>query len=167
MTKNVFMQEAGSEGSAGGTTEKRKRAPKTNLLDIQRGRLPLALVAAVRFVEPAEVSNNDLAKKYGTSVGKIFDIRKGRNFSYIDSAFKPSSEDLKAAEVWAKGAAQHGGDEAAIMAAVDKLGVASEDEAKSQAAKISAARSKGPRQPKAKSAEGSDAPTGDAKSLLQ
>lgn len=182
--KHGFMQEAEAQASTGGQpapqpNEKgtkadgspRQRAPKTNLLDIVRGRMPLACVAAVRFVEKAEVSNNDLAKKYGTSVGKIFDIRKGRNFGYITKDYKPSAEDIKAAEAWAKEAAKHGGDEAAVMAAVDKLGKATDEEAKKQAESISAARSKGPRQPsgpKTGETAGQAAPKpGNAKELLK
>lgn len=166
----VPMNEAtgSNDGAGGATTEKKKRAPKTNLLDIVRGRMPLACVAAVRFhVDPAK-SNNDVAKIFGTSVGKIFDIRKGRNFGYIDASYKPSDEDFKAAEAWAKQAAQHGGDEAAVMAAVDKLGKASPEEAKAQADKITSARSKGPRAPKAaKAGEATGAASGNAQDLLQ
>jgi hypothetical protein len=153
---NGYMQEAEAEKSTGGdagTAEKKKRAPKTNLLNIVRGRMPLACVAAIRFHVKPEVSNADVAKIFGTSVGKVFDIRKGRNFGYIGEDYKPSEADLVEAAKWAKAAADHGGDEAAVMAAVDKLGKATPDEAKAQAEKITAQRSKGPRQPKAK-AEG-------------
>lgn len=164
----VLMNEAtdGTSGSAGGAAP-RKRGPKVNLLDIQRGRIPLALVAAIRFQEPADKSNKELANKYGTSVGKVFDIRKGRNFGYVTESYKPSQDDIKAAEAWAKGAAQHGGDEAAIMAMVDKLGVATEEEAKAQAATITAARSKGPRQPKGEKPAAGGEGSGNATDLLK
>lgn len=172
-----IMQEAEGQQSSGGSdtgsTDKgttadgqpRKRAPKTNLLDIVRGRMPLACVAAVRFQVSAEKSNADVAKAFGTSVGKIFDIRKGRNFGYITETYKPSEEDLKAAQAWATEAAKHGGDEAVIMAAVDKLGKASAEEAKSQAEKISASRAKGPRQSAGPKPEAQ--PAGNAKDLLK
>ena len=64
--------------AATGDAVKKTRAPKTNLLDIARGRLPLLFVHAIRFTEDAAVTTAALAKKYGTSVGKVFDIRKGR-----------------------------------------------------------------------------------------
>lgn len=166
MVKFVVMQEAEGQTTAGGNGGK-KRAPKTNLLDIVRGRMPLPLVAAVRFVVKSDVTNAEVAKTFGTSVGKIFDIRKGRNFEYVTKDYKPSKEDLEAAKKWAAEAMKHGGDEAKIMAAVDQLGVASEDEAKAQAEKITAARSKGPRQPKAKPAEGESSGSTDAASLLK
>lgn len=162
--KRIYMNEANGDPSGGAPAEKKKRGPKVNLLDIQRGRLPLALVFAIRFQEKAEVSNNDLAKKYGTSVGKVFDIRKGRNFGYVTADYKLTEADKAAAETWAKGAAAHGGDEAAIMHQVDQIAVASADEAVAQAAKITAGRSKGPRQPKAPATAG--APAGNAAELL-
>lgn len=168
-TKHVFMNEAGGVDTNGGTPEKKKRGPKVNLLNIVRGRMPLACVAAIRFVEKADTSNADVAKKYATSVGKVFDIRKGRNFEYITADFKPTDEHIKEAEAWAKQAAEHGGDEAAIMASVDKLGKATEEEAKAQGEAITKARSKGPRTPKAKTEAGTGEGTGtggDPASLL-
>ena len=59
--------------------------------------MPLPIVYAIRFQEDAGAKNSDLAKKYGTSVGKVFDIRKGSNFGYIDNNYKPSAEELAAA----------------------------------------------------------------------
>lgn len=159
-----------SNDAGGASPEKKKRGPKVNLLNIVRGRMPLACVAAIRFQVPAEVSNADVAKVFGTSVGKVFDIRKGRNFGYIDAEYKPSEQDIKDAEAWAKqaGAESIGGDEAKIMAAVDKLGKATGDEATAQAAKITAARSKGPRGPKAPKTDAAPAgTTGNAAELLK
>lgn len=162
----VVQAEAGETAEASGAAPK-KRGPKVNLLNIVRGRLPLALVACIRFHEPADKSNNDLAKKYGTSVGKIFDIRKGRNFGYVTADYKVTDEDLKAAEAWAKSAEAHGGDTAAIMAAVDKLTKASADEAAAQAAKITEQRSKGPRGPRKPKDEGAKSTgSADAAALL-
>ncbi len=79
---------------------KATRAPKNpdNILDIVNGRLPLPLVFQIRFKETGTVA--DTAKKYGTSVGKVFDIKKGRNFGYITEAYKPSADEIKAAKDW-------------------------------------------------------------------
>lgn len=83
------------------TTEVRKRAEPTNFLPIVRGRLPLLFVHAIRFDKVLNVmQNKDLAAKFATSVGKVFDIKKGRNFSYVTEGFKPSAEDVAAAEAW-------------------------------------------------------------------
>ena len=81
------------------TAETKVRAPKdpSKALDILNGRMPLPIVYAIRFQEDAGAKNSDLAKKYGTSVGKVFDIRKGSNFGYIDKDNKPSAEELAAA----------------------------------------------------------------------
>ena len=81
------------------TAEIKVRAPKdpSKALDILNGRMPLPIVYAIRFQEDAGAKNSDLAKKYGTSVGKVFDIRKGSNFGYIDKDYKPSAEELAAA----------------------------------------------------------------------
>ena len=81
------------------TAETKARAPKdpAKALDILNGRMPLPIVYAIRFQEDAGAKNGDLAKKYGTSVGKVFDIRKGSNFGYITKDYLPSAEELAAA----------------------------------------------------------------------
>ena len=81
------------------SAETKVRAPKdpAKALDILNGRMPLPIVYAIRFQEEAGAKNSELAKKYGTSVGKVFDIRKGSNFSYITKDYKPSAEELAAA----------------------------------------------------------------------
>jgi hypothetical protein len=118
------------------SAEKPKRAPKNpdNILDIINGRLPLALVYLIRFKETGTTAER--AKKYGTSVGKVFDIIKGRNFGYIAEGYKPSTDEVAAAKAWcetgktAKGKSlkEAGGDPDAIMAAVSALGVATAEE---------------------------------------
>lgn len=122
----------------------KKRAPKTNLLDIARGRLPLMFVHSIRFKETA--GNAETAKKYATSVGKVFDIKKGRNFGYVNDTFKPTQEDIAAAQKWADEASKHGGDKGALGDVIASYTPATADEAKAQAAAITAARSKQPGQ---------------------
>jgi len=46
------------------------------------------------------MGNKDLASKFATSVGKVFDIKKGRNFGYVKADFVPSAEDVTASEAW-------------------------------------------------------------------
>jgi hypothetical protein len=82
-------------------TEARKRAAAANFLPIVRGRLPLIFVHAVRFNDAVKaMGNKDLASKLGTSIGKVFDIRKNRNFAYVTAGFKPTAEDVAAAKSW-------------------------------------------------------------------
>jgi hypothetical protein len=83
------------------TETERKRAPASNFLPIVRGRLPLVFVHAIRFDEVLNaMSNKDLAAKFATSVGKVFDIKKNRNFSYVGADFKPTQDDMAAAQAW-------------------------------------------------------------------
>lgn len=94
--------EALAAASAAAATETaRKRAAAANFLPIVRGRLPLIFVHAVRF-DPVigAMGNKDIASKFATSVGKVFDIKKGRNFGYIMADYKPSVEDLAAGQAW-------------------------------------------------------------------
>lgn len=112
------------------------RAPKNpdNKLDIINGRLPLPLVFLIRFKETG--TNNDLAKKYGTSVGKVFDIKKGRNFGYIDANYLPSAEEMTAAKAWcetgktAKGKSlkEAGGDPDGILSMLGTMTVATAEQ---------------------------------------
>jgi len=92
---------AGDAAAAAAAEGARKRASAANFLPIVRGRLPLVFVHAVRF-DPVigAMANKDTAAKFATSVGKIFDIKKGRNFGYVDASYKPGAEDLAAAQAW-------------------------------------------------------------------
>lgn len=111
---NAGQAAAGTETSA--AVEARKRAAASNFLPIVRGRLPLIFVHAIRFDSVLNaMSNKDLATKFATSVGKVFDIKKGRNFGYVNAEFKPSAEDVAQAEAWI---AQVGGTNAKGLATV-------------------------------------------------
>lgn len=91
-----------TETTAAVETTERKRAPAANFLPIVRGRLPFVLVHAVRFHPViSQMGNKDIASKFGTSVGKVFDIKKGRNFGYINESYKPTAEDITNAKAWA------------------------------------------------------------------
>ena len=93
----------------------RKRAAAANFLPIVRGRLPLIFVHAVRFDDVvSKMGTKDAAAKFGTSVGKVFDIHKNRNFSYIGADFKPTADDVTSARAWAE---QIGGQNAKGMTA--------------------------------------------------
>ena len=72
-----------------------KKAPVK--LDIINGRMPLAIVYCIRFLEDSEVKDGDLATKYKTSNGKISDIRKNRNFGYVTEGMNFSTADIEAA----------------------------------------------------------------------
>ena len=98
MTEQTIAEQA--EAAAATETEgKKQRAAAANFLPIVSGRLPLIFVFAIRF-NSGEVANSELAKIYSTSVGKVFDIKKGRNFSYVTKDWKPTQADVDAATAW-------------------------------------------------------------------
>ena len=144
----ILMAAAEAAVSAGGTAtapdtnvaeaEKKTRAPKNpdNILNIINGRMPFPLVALIRRKALGEKSTAEYAKAFGTSVGKVFDIAKGRNFGYIDASYKPSAEEVEASKKWctemktAKGQLlkEAGGDPDAILKALGEMGVATAEE---------------------------------------
>lgn len=135
------------------STEGRKRAAASNFLPIVRGRLPLVFVHAIRFDQVLNaMSNKDLAAKFATSVGKVFDIKKGRNFAYVDASYKPTQDDVAAAESWiaqvgaenAKGL-NAAGDKSLMQSTLDEYkarGLASAEEAAAFSAARTATRAK-------------------------
>ena len=71
-------------------TEVVKKAPQ-----IIRGRIALTIVYLIRFVEAAETGTKALAEKYGTTVGKVDDIRKNRNFAYVTEDVRFTQEQIQ------------------------------------------------------------------------
>lgn len=57
--------------------------------DIIQGRMPVAVVHLLRFGSNKADATKDLAVKFGTTVGKVDDVKKSRNFAYVvaDTAF--------------------------------------------------------------------------------
>lgn len=70
---------------------------------IIKGRIAIVLVYLIRFVEPAAKSTKELAEKYGTTVGKIDDIRKVRNFAYVTEDVRFTTEQKAEAEKFITG----------------------------------------------------------------
>lgn len=143
---------AGDAATAEAAATERKRAAASNFLPIVRGRLPLIFVHAIRFDKVLNaMANKDLAVKFATSVGKVFDIKKGRNFGYVNEGFKPTPEDVTTAEAWisqvgaanAKGQTAQG-DKNLMQTTLDaykERGLASAEEAAAFAAARTATRS--------------------------
>lgn len=94
-------------------------------VDIIRGRMPVAIAAAIKLVEPADAKDSDLAAKYRTTNGKISDIRADRNFAYIKKGFKPTKEMVALAKAYATECEGTN----SIMKAVKSFGIATEAEA--------------------------------------
>jgi len=69
-----------------------EKKEKKLIPDIIRGRMPIAIVAMVRFGDQKLGATKDLATLFGTTVGKIDDIKKRHTFSYLPETFKPTTE---------------------------------------------------------------------------
>ena len=70
--------------------------------NIINGRMPVAVVAQIRFGNNKGDSTKELAAMYGTTVGKIDDIKKNRNFAYVGADFKPTREQIDQGVEWLK-----------------------------------------------------------------
>lgn len=69
--------------------------------EIINGRMPIAAVYVARF-EFADGPASEVANQFGTTVGKIADIRKGSNFGYITADTKFTAEQKQDALDWIK-----------------------------------------------------------------
>jgi hypothetical protein len=158
-------------------TPARKRAPATNLLPIVSGNMPLLFVHAIRFDETVKaLSNKDISSKFATSIGKVYDIVKNKNFTYVDESWKPTEADLEKAVAWVSriGAEnKHGlptqGDADMLSELIDKYkaaGLASAEDAEMIAAKRAQARGPVGRKKGAKKEGAEAAAPADADSLL-
>lgn len=66
-----------------------------------KGRMPLPIVHMIKFGESA-LTDGAMAKKFGTTNGKVSDIRKDRNFSYVTAEYVPSADAIEGAKVYAR-----------------------------------------------------------------
>ena len=71
-------------------------------VEIIRGRMPVAVVYLARYGNKKGEATKTKADKFGTTVGKIDDIAKGRNFAYVTEAFRPTQEMKDQALEWLK-----------------------------------------------------------------
>ena len=71
-------------------------------VEIIRGRMPVAIVYLARCGNMKADSTKVKADKFGTTVGKIDDIAKNRNFAYVTETFRPTDEQKKQGFDWLK-----------------------------------------------------------------
>lgn len=83
-------------------SDKVETKPAAAPTEIIRGRMPVAVVYMARFGDQKGESTKAKADKFGTTVGKIDDIVKGRNFAYVTAAFRPTQEQKDQALEWLK-----------------------------------------------------------------
>jgi hypothetical protein len=141
------MSEQNQTENTEASTEK---APRPEII---RGRMPVAVVALARFGSPKDLSTREAANALGTTVGKIDDIRKNRNFSYVTADFRPTEQQKADALAWLD---KHpSGVNADLRAELANTDVATEE----QAAAFESARSSA-RGQNAKTADGAEADAG-------
>lgn len=80
--------------------ETTEAAPKAPPKEIIRGRMPVAVVALARFGSQKDAATKTLADAFGTTVGKIDDIKKNRNFAYVQAGFKPTAAQVADGVAW-------------------------------------------------------------------
>lgn len=94
---------------------------------IIRGRIALAIVYLIRFVD-VEMATKEAAEKYGTTVGKVDDIKKGRNFAYVTEDVRFTQAQIDEGVTYI---AQHDDPDQAekVKAMLEALDIATEEQA--------------------------------------
>ncbi len=95
-TKNAEVQK-GAEAPANTTEVVAEKAPAREII---RGRMPVAVVALARFGSQKDTATKAAAEAFGTTVGKIDDIRKNRNFAYVTADFRPTEQQKADGIAW-------------------------------------------------------------------
>ncbi len=116
------------------TTAAAEKAPPKEII---RGRMPVAVVALARFGSQKDAPTKAAADAFGTTVGKIDDIRKSRNFAYIREGFKPTEGQKADGIAWLK---RHPTGADALIAELEATEVATAEEAAAFEAVRAAAR---------------------------
>lgn len=110
----------------------KEKTPKV-AVPIIRGRMPIAVVYVIKFGVNKDLSIPELSTMYGTTSGKISDIKKNYNFQYLKEDFKPSLEQKTEAIDYLKKHPNFGSDDtpcAALIDEIDELLDATPEEAK-------------------------------------
>lgn len=135
--------------------------PAATPVEIIRGRMPVAVVYLARFGNQKANSTKAKADKFGTTVGKIDDIAKNRNFAYVTESFRPTQEQKDQGMEWLK---RHPAYDAQnvddLVNELDAIPVATAEETAAFEAARVAARGQSP---KTKSGETADAGGGNRK----
>jgi len=77
-----------------------EKKAKVLIPDIIRGRMPILVVHMVRFGDQKGGETKALATMFGTTVGKITDIKKKATFAYLPENFKPTQVQKDDAIAW-------------------------------------------------------------------
>jgi len=87
--------------------------------NIIQGRMPVAVVHLLRFGSNKGGATKDLAAKFGTTVGKVDDVKKSRNFAYVVETTKFTEAQIAEGVEWLKRHPKY--DEAGVDALVVEL----------------------------------------------
>ena len=109
--------------------------------NIIQGRMPVAVVHLLRFGNSKGGATKDLAAKFGTTVGKVDDVKKNRNFAYVVEDTRFTQAQIDEGCEWLKRHPKY--DEAgadALVVELEGYTVATDEEAKAFEAARTAAR---------------------------
>ena len=109
--------------------------------NIIQGRMPVAVVHLLRFGNSKGGATKDLAAKFGTTVGKVDDVKKNRNFAYVVEDTRFTQAQIDEGCEWLKRHPKYdesGAD--ALVVELESYTVATDEEAKAFEAARTAAR---------------------------
>ena len=109
--------------------------------NIIQGRMPVAVVHLLRFGNSKGGATKELAVKFGTTVGKVDDVKKNRNFAYVVEETRFTQAQIDEGCEWLKRHPKY--DEAgadALVVELEGYTVATDEEAKAFEATRTAAR---------------------------
>lgn len=97
--KSNLPEGAGTEG-AGAEAKAPEKKEKNLIPNIIRGRMPIAVVYMVRYGDQKNGETKALADMFGTTVGKITDIKKKSTFAYLPENFRPTQAQKDEGIAW-------------------------------------------------------------------
>ena len=109
--------------------------------NIIQGRMPVAVVHLLRFGDSKGGATKELAVKFGTTVGKVDDVKKNRNFAYVVEDTRFTQAQIDEGCEWLKRHPKYdesGAD--ALVVELEGYTVATDEEAKAFEAARTAAR---------------------------
>lgn len=109
--------------------------------NIIQGRMPVAVVHLMRFGNSKGGATKELATKFGTTVGKVDDVKRSRNFAYVVEETRFTQAQIDEGLEWLKRHPKYdesGAD--ALVVELEGYTVATEEEAKAFEAARTAAR---------------------------
>ena len=123
--------------------------------NIIQGRMPVAVVHLLRFGNSKGGATKELAVKFGTTVGKVDDVKKNRNFAYVVEDTRFTQAQIDEGLEWLKRHPKYdesGAD--ALVVELEGYTVASDEEAKAFEAARTAARGQPTKTKEGKVADG-------------